>query len=120
MQKYKSKHIDGIEIRTLDLQATDGRLRRAFDWTMENSIEIIMLALFVGMVVAMGMLMSTTAQAVDLAIEYVEEQDELMEGNYQLEQVLKAIEKRAEETPEVHPVTGAEMPPYWTAPEESY
>lgn len=106
-------------MRTLDLQARDSRLQQALNWTMENSIEILMLALFVAMVYGVGMLMSTTAQAVDLMIEYADMEQTQSEDDYQTKLVLEAlVEQRAKEAV-THAVTGAELPPYWTAPEET-
>jgi len=120
MQKYKTKQMDGYELRTLDLQATDGRLQRTGNWVAENSIEILMGALFIAMVYGVGMLMSTTAQAVDLMIEYADMEQVDAEDEYQTKLVLDAlVEQRAKEAT-IHAVTGAELPPYWTVPEETY
>lgn len=115
----KTSYTGGFEMRTLDPQATDGRLKRAGNWIAENSIELIMLTLFVGMIYGIGMLMSTTAQAVDLMIEYADMEQVQIESEYQTQKVNDAvIEQRAKEAV-THAVTGAELPPYWTAPEET-
>lgn len=104
----------GFEMRTIDLRQ-DGLLTRSTDWAKENVAEIVMLALFAGMVYSVGMLMSTTAEAVDLYIEYADmEQAETVE-QYQDRQVMEAlIEQRMEAVGET-----AEQPPYWTAPVET-
>lgn len=104
----------GFEMRTIDLRK-DGLLTRSTDWAKENVAEIVMIALFLGMVYGMGLLMSTTAQAVDLMIEYADiEQAETVE-QYQDRKVYEAlIEKRMEAVGEQ-----AEQPPYWTVPEET-
>lgn len=90
----------GFEMRTIDLRK-DGLLTRSTDWAKENIAEIVMLALFAGMVYGVGLLMVTTAQAVDLMIEYADiEQAETVE-QYQDRQVYEAlIEKRMEEVGE--------------------
>jgi len=105
----------GFEMRTIDLRTS------RLDWLKDYAGEIIMLALFAGMVYGVGLLMSTTAQAVDLIIEYAADIEQTQtEDDYQRGLVENAlIEKRAREAVQLHPVTRAEMPPYWTAPEES-
>jgi len=111
MKNKKYSERDGYGIYTTDFQATDGRLQKTGNWIAENSMEILILALFAGMVAGTGMLLHTTTVAADILIEYVE----LEEDNYQEEKVLEAItaqrmEKLAEES--------VEQPPYWTV--ESY
>ena len=104
----------GFEMWTIDLRK-DGLLTRGTDWAKENVVEIAMITLFAGMVYIVGLLMSTTAQAVDLMIEYADiEQAETLE-QYQNRQVYEAlIAKRMEEVGKQ-----AEQPPYWTAPVET-
>ena len=108
----------GFEMRTIDLRK-DGLLTRSTDWAKENVAEIVMIALFAGMVYGVGMLMSTTAQAVDLMIEYADMEQVDAEDEYQTKLVLDAlVEQRAKEAT-IDAVTGAELPPYWTVPEET-
>lgn len=104
----------GFEMRTIDLRK-DGLLTRTGNWIADNSLEILMVGLFIAMVYGVGLLMTTTAQAVDLMIEYADmEQAETVE-EYRDRQVLEAlIEKRMETVGEQ-----AEQPPYWTVPEET-
>lgn len=82
------------------------------EWVVDNALEILMLILFVAMIYGVGILMSTTAKAVDLMIEYSEIETETVD-DYQRKQVAEALMlKRIEER--------AEQPPYWTVPAEDY
>ena len=110
MKKYSER--DGYGIYTTDFQATDGRLQKTGNWIAENSIEILMIALFAGMVVGTGMLLHTTALAADTLIEYAEESEQTQENNYQLQQVLEAVQKENEELKNFKPVTRAQIQSY--------
>ena len=82
------------------------------EWVVDNTLEILMLILFVAMIYGVGIIMSTTAKAVDLMIEYSEIETETVD-NYQRKQVAEALMlKRIEDS--------AEQPPYWTVPVEDY
>lgn len=111
MKKYKYSERDGYGIYTTDFQARDSRLTKIGHKLSENSIEILMVALFAGMIAGVGMLLHTTTVAADTLIQYVE----IEEHDYETEKVTEAIieqrmEKLAEESVE---------PPYWTPPAET-
>lgn len=103
-------------MRTLDLQARDSKLTRAGHWLIDYSIEIIMVLGIVLIAYMMGTLMQNVGQGAQAFSELLDEQQTQQEDAYQTEQVLKALVLHRGEVQEV---TGAELPPYWTAPAES-
>lgn len=116
MQKMKTTNVGGFEMRTLDLQARDSVLTRAGNWVMEYSIEIITVLGVILIAYMFGLLMQSAGQGVQAFSELLDEQQAQQEDAYQMEQVLNALVLQRQEE-NVHPITGAELPPYWTAPE---
>ena len=104
---------------SIDLQEKESRMQKIGAYLGERSVEIIMIGLSIALVVGMGMFLKTTGEIADLTIEYLEIQESQIGPDYETMKVLEALAMKKAEA-HVDPTTGAELPPYWTAPEETY
>lgn len=106
----------GFEMYTMDM-----RKRNIFQLASDNIDAVILVGGLIAMVVAMGYLLKTGAELAYAFGQFNEavSQIEAEEDAYQKQIVMEALAEKREAEGR-HPVTGAEMPPYWTAPEESY
>lgn len=77
---------------------------------------LIVLALVGGLI---AYALKAGAEVLHAYTEYVEATIDRDEDEYHRQVIADAL-KEQREAKGVHPETGAEMPPYWTAPEESY
>ncbi len=104
----------GIDVR--EFHARESRFSRTAHRVVNFTGEIILILGIIAIAYSVGLLIQNSGQAAESFGGYLTETQAQQESEYQTSKVLNALamQRRAEET--VHEVTGAEMPPYWTAP----